>query len=188
MRLWRRQSATSLLQSIVTAGMAALSFAAACQTSLPKAKDNVVSKSSSSVANVDSAVTVDAAYFERTVRPVLEKNCLGCHGVGNRLAGLDLRSRESALKGGTRGAAFVAGRADKSVLYHLVAGDRAPLMPPTGKLPPAQIAVLKRWIDGGAPWSGGTVANARKAGLVVVQSAYSARRAETVNPPGYVTP
>jgi Protein of unknown function (DUF1553)/Protein of unknown function (DUF1549)/Planctomycete cytochrome C len=170
MSRWRPQRAASALQIIATIGMMLLGLAAVCQTTLQKGKggegekENTreVSKTSSSLAPVDSATPVDAAYFENEVRPVLEKNCLGCHGVGNRLAGLDLRSRESALKGGTRGAAFVAGRADKSVLYHLVAGDRAPLMPPTGKLPPAQVAVLKRWIDGGAPWSGGTVANARK--------------------------
>ena len=166
----RPQRIVSAIQVIMTSGMAMLALAAACQTTVQKgkggegakAKITPVSKTPVSPAAADSAAPVDAAYFERSVRPLLEKNCLGCHGVGNRLAGLDLRSRESAVKGGTRGAAFVAGRADKSVLYHLVAGDRAPFMPPTGKLPPAQIAVLKRWINGGAPWNGQTVANAKK--------------------------
>ena len=170
MRRGRPQQIASALPFIMTFGIMLPGLAAACQTTLQsgkgreaeKEKTSAVSKTASSPANVNSPTPIDAAYFERSVRPILEKNCLGCHGVGNRLAGLDLRSRESALKGGTRGAAFVTGRADKSVLYHLVAGDRAPLMPPTGKLPPAQVAVLKRWINGGAPWSGGTVANAKK--------------------------
>lgn len=112
--------------------------------------------------SVPTAPAIMSAYFEREVRPILEKKCLGCHGVGNRLASLDLRSRASALKGGSRGAAFIAGRADKSLLYLLINGNRAPLMPPTGKLPAAQIEIIKRWLDGGAPWGNGEVVSAKK--------------------------
>ncbi len=105
---------------------------------------------------------VDVAFFEREVRPILEKSCLGCHGVGSQLGGLDLRSRESALKGGVRGAAFAPGKADQSLLYHFITGRRTPVMPPTGKLPPAQIEVLRRWLDGGAPWPSGRIEDAQK--------------------------
>ncbi len=106
---------------------------------------------------------VDNAYFTRDIKPLMEQNCLGCHGVGGtRLSGLDMRSRESLLKGGTRGKSFIAGNAATSTLYQLVSGVRAPLMPPTGKMPNADIAKLKRWIDGGAPWPGGAIESASK--------------------------
>jgi len=108
-----------------------------------------------------SAGPVDAAYFEREIQPILSQRCLGCHGVGNKLAHLDLRSLESTLKGGTHGAALVPGKASKSLLYQLVSGSRTPLMPPGGKIPAAEIEKLRRWVDGGAPWSGTAVETAQ---------------------------
>jgi hypothetical protein len=111
-------------------------------------------------ANVGAKV--DSAYFTQEVQPVLQKSCLGCHGIGARLSGLDLSSRKAALQGGTRGAAFVEGNAAKSVLYQMVSGTRTPQMPPTGKLSPAATAVLKRWIDGGAPYADAPVTTAQK--------------------------
>lgn len=105
---------------------------------------------------------VDSAYFEREIQPILSQRCLGCHGVGNQLAHLDLRSREATLKGGTHGTALVPGNAAKSLLYQLVSGTRTPLMPPGGKLPAAEIEKLRRWLDGGAPWSGTAVETAKE--------------------------
>ncbi|WP_395090677.1 PSD1 and planctomycete cytochrome C domain-containing protein [Armatimonas sp.] len=100
----------------------------------------------------EKVVKVDAVYFESKVKPILEKHCLGCHGVDIQLSHFDLRSRESAVKGGTRGVAIVPGSAEKSLLHKLLTGSRAPLMPPGGKLPASEIQILKLWMDGGAPW------------------------------------
>ncbi len=111
---------------------------------------------------VAPASRVDSAFFSREVQPILEKSCLGCHGVGARLSGLDLSSRASALHGGTRGAAFVAGSASKSVLYQMVSGVRTPQMPPTKKLSVSDTAVLKRWLEGGAPYAEAPITTAQK--------------------------
>ncbi|MBB6053221.1 PSD1 and planctomycete cytochrome C domain-containing protein [Armatimonas rosea] len=97
-------------------------------------------------------VKVDTVYFTQKVQPILEKRCVGCHGAETQLSHFDLRSRESTLKGGTRGAALVPGNAAKSLMHILLTGSRAPLMPPSGKLPASELATLKTWIDGGAPW------------------------------------
>jgi cytochrome c553 len=105
---------------------------------------------------------VDQAYFQRDIKPILAARCLGCHGVDNRLGKLDLRSKASAMTGGTHGAALVPGNASKSFLFQLVNGNRTPLMPPGGKLPAGEIAKLRRWLDGGAPWADGAVENATK--------------------------
>jgi hypothetical protein len=110
----------------------------------------------------DTSSPVDAAFFTRQVQPLLEQRCLGCHGVGVQLSHLDLRTRQSALQGGTRGAAFVPGDAQKSLLYKLVTGVRAPAMPPSGKLPAHEIQILRRWLDGGAPWAGNALQTAQK--------------------------
>jgi hypothetical protein len=93
--------------------------------------------------------------FRSTVEPVLKRDCLGCHGEGQMLANLDLRSREGALKGGERGPALVAGKAKESLLYQVLVGGGVVQMPPGGaarRLPPDVTAAIGAWIDGGAPW------------------------------------
>src|SRR6266404_8338084 len=52
-------------------------------------------------------------------RVIFENNCLACHGE-TRMSGLDLRQRDAALKGGTRGPAIVPGDPDASLLYKAV--------------------------------------------------------------------
>jgi hypothetical protein len=63
---------------------------------------------------------------------------------------LDLRSRESILAGGERGAAIVPGDAKKSLLFRLAAGLEQPSMPPGKKLSPADLETIRQWIDAGA--------------------------------------
>jgi ankyrin repeat protein len=52
---------------------------------------------------------------------------------------------------GRRG--VVPGSSENSFLFHRISGSQFGMqMPPTGPLKPEQIAVIKRWIDEGAPW------------------------------------
>lgn len=83
---------------------------------------------------------------------ILQRECLACHGDA-RMAGLDLRSRAEALKGGGRGASIVPGRPDESLLYQVVAGEHEIRMP-AGKAPLSteQVASIKSWIAEGAHW------------------------------------
>jgi hypothetical protein len=90
-----------------------------------------------------------AASFERDIRPIFEAACAACHAE-TRTSGLDLRTRESAIKGGNNGPAIVPGRADESRLYRRIAGLEEPSMPMDGALTAQQIAIVKRWIDDGA--------------------------------------
>jgi hypothetical protein len=94
-----------------------------------------------------------ADFFEKRVRPLLTARCLGCHGESRRQAGLDLRSRAGMLKGGDSGPALVPGSAEKSLLYRKLASRE---MPPrkTGKLADDEVAVVRAWIDAGAPAPG----------------------------------
>ena len=116
------------------------------------------------------------------VRGILEKRCLGCHGVGNRLGSLDLRSRASALKGGLRGPALAPGDPAGSLLWQMVSGARQPLMPPGGKLPAGEAEVLRRWIAEGAPWPGESLDEAAK------QSWWSFRPVVRPKPPAERSP
>lgn len=94
--------------------------------------------------------------FAADVLPLLEKACLRCHGTERPKGGFRLDSRESALKGGSSGAAILPGDSAKSPLIHYVARLVADLeMPPEGKGDPltaAEIGVLRKWIDQGASW------------------------------------
>jgi hypothetical protein len=103
------------------------------------------------VWGVAVARTQDSVSFEKDVRPILQASCETCHGE-TRTSGLDLRTRDSALKGGDNGAAIVPGRADQSRLYRRIAGLEEPSMPMGGELTAQQIAIIKTWIDQGAHW------------------------------------
>ena len=70
--------------------------------------------------------------FSRDILPVMEASCLACHGADTQLGRLDLRTRESALTGGARGAAIVPGNAEQSRLYRFVAGLERHRMPMSG--------------------------------------------------------
>src|SRR5882724_1731161 len=87
-----------------------------------------------------------------TGQEVLEQNCSSCHAQASPMGGLDLRTRESALRGGRRGAALVPGQAEKSLIVQAVEGAGELKMPPGKKLPMEAVAALRAWIDAGAPW------------------------------------
>jgi mono/diheme cytochrome c family protein len=91
-------------------------------------------------------------FFLSKVKPVLDANCMGCHGDAAR-GGLKLDSRESALKGGKSGPALVPGDPQKSLLMQAVRQDHDTLkMPPAGRLSDDTIANLGQWVKDGAIW------------------------------------
>ena len=95
------------------------------------------------------------------VRPILSDNCFRCHGNDEkaRMAGLRLDQAESAYarrSGQQERFAIVPGRPDESELIRrITAPTVARRMPPavTNKvLTPAQIEILRRWIEQGAQY------------------------------------
>ncbi len=96
--------------------------------------------------------TVDTvAFFETKVRPVLIEQCVACHGDKQQAGGLRLDTAEGLAKGASSGAVVVAGDAQSSLL-RAVHYDGKIKMPPTGKLPAAEIAALTEWVRRGATW------------------------------------
>ena len=91
--------------------------------------------------------------FAKDIQPIMERTCWNCHGGSMQSSKLDLRTRESALRGGAHGSAFVPGNGEGSRLYRLVAGLEAIRMPLEGtQLTAAEIATVKKWIDQGAQY------------------------------------
>ncbi len=93
--------------------------------------------------------------FLRDVRPILAANCYTCHGPDAQESGLRLDRRDAALAEADSGhPAIVPGNPNKSRLLKLVQESDPDLRMPQDADPlrPEQVAVLRRWIEAGAPY------------------------------------
>jgi hypothetical protein len=98
----------------------------------------------------------DVAFYEKEVLPILRANCLKCHGEGEKVrGGLHLTGRHLVLKGGDTGPAVTLDDPAKSRLLQAINWRDGLEMPPKGKLPAKEIAVLTRWVEAGLPWTPG---------------------------------
>jgi hypothetical protein len=92
-------------------------------------------------------------FFEKKIRPLLVERCFECHGGDHHKGGLSLVSRKRALAGGDSGEAITPGEPKESLLIEAISYDPDGYqMPPKGKLPQGEIALLTRWVQMGAPW------------------------------------
>src|ERR1043166_7161150 len=79
-------------------------------------------------------------------RAILEKNCFACHGSA-QMSGLDLRQRETILRGGKRGPAIVPGKPEESLLYQASTHLGELKMPPSkNPMSPGDLTLLRKWI------------------------------------------
>ncbi|HVS34495.1 MAG TPA: PSD1 and planctomycete cytochrome C domain-containing protein [Gemmataceae bacterium] len=109
-----------------------------------------------SVRAADSPPTADQlAFFEKSIRPVLVKECYSCHSTGaEKIRGsLKLDTRDAIRKGGDHGPAVVPGDPEKSWLLKAIkhAEDVKPMPPKKDQLSDAVIADFEKWIAIGAP-------------------------------------
>src|SRR3954471_9421232 len=75
--------------------------------------------------------------FTKQIKPILEQNCLKCHGEEQKKGGLRLHTKEAAITGGDSGTALVAGKSKESPLYtSTVLSDDEKAMPPRKKEKP----------------------------------------------------
>jgi mono/diheme cytochrome c family protein len=128
--------------------------------------------------------------FKQQVRPILEQNCLRCHGGKAVESDLDLGDRDSLLKGGQHGPVVVPGKSQDSLLVKLIMHQREPHMPKVGaKLSDAAVASIRSWIDLGAPYDGPLIANrAKKKSWTERTLPGDARHFWSFEPPAKVTP
>ncbi|MFO0964496.1 MAG: c-type cytochrome domain-containing protein [Gemmataceae bacterium] len=97
----------------------------------------------------------DLAFFEAKVRPILAERCFSCHSTKAKKTrgGLALDSRERVLEGGDSGPIATAGKPDESRLVEAISHKNPKLsMPPTGKLPDGERAILVEWVRRGLPY------------------------------------
>ncbi|HWH68442.1 MAG TPA: c-type cytochrome domain-containing protein [Candidatus Sulfotelmatobacter sp.] len=107
----------------------------------------------------------DLPTFTAVVQPVLQQNCVACHGPQKAKGRLRVDSLAALFQGGEAGPAVVPGKAAESPLLQRVllplSSDNH--MPPEGKPQPSpeDIALLKWWIETGA--------SSNKAGAMMVE-------------------
>ena len=97
----------------------------------------------------------DPVDFKKQVRPILEVNCLKCHGTEKPKGDLVMVTRADTIKGGESGTALVPGDPAKSKIYTTTTlpDGHDDLMPPKGdRLSAQQQETLKAWIQEGAVW------------------------------------
>ncbi|MCI0356883.1 MAG: PSD1 and planctomycete cytochrome C domain-containing protein [Planctomycetaceae bacterium] len=105
-------------------------------------------------AAAQSTSTEGIEFFESKVRPLLLTHCSKCHTAKKAAESgeLVLDSPAGIQRGGSRGALFAPAKPSESLILKAVSYADAELqMPPDGKLPAAEIAVLTKWLDLGAP-------------------------------------
>ena len=94
----------------------------------------------------------EVGLFSNAVAPLLRQHCVACHNADKKRGGLDLTTREGLLTGGDSGLVVKPGAAADSRLLWLVAGPEAKMPKQGPKLTAEEVAVLRQWIDDGAPW------------------------------------
>lgn len=113
-----------------------------------------------STENLDLA-SGDQISYNFHIRPILSDKCFACHGpdANKREADLRLDTEEgafAALKESPGKFALVSGKPLESEVYHrIVSTDPGAIMPPPESnlsLTPAEIDLIKRWIEQGAKY------------------------------------
>jgi hypothetical protein len=100
--------------------------------------------------------------FRDHVAPVLEKQCVHCHGGASSKGNLSLTTAQGVFKGGDGGPAVVAGKPEESPLLEMISGD-PPEMPKKGaSLSRREVAQIRAWIEQGAYWPAGLVLKDRR--------------------------
>lgn len=96
--------------------------------------------------------------FSRDVAPILAERCVACHNTRSPGGRLNLDSFASLLKGGESGATVNAHHSADSLLITMVEDGSMPK--DADPLSAAEIAVVRHWIDVGAPLDAGVVLTA----------------------------
>ncbi len=96
------------------------------------------------ILNCCAIATAASPSFTRDIRPILLRQCQGCHQPASKASDLDLTNYQGFAKGGRRGATA-------PILVKYITGESQPRMPIGGPpLTPDQIQLFKDWIAAGA--------------------------------------
>jgi hypothetical protein len=89
--------------------------------------------------------------FEKDILPLFQQHCVKCHRDKPKRAGLDLSTAAGLAAGSESGPVLVKGSAVKSVLFEKIEGRTMPPPEKKDRLSDHEIAMIRKWIEGGAP-------------------------------------
>ncbi len=96
--------------------------------------------------------------FSRNIAPIFAQRCVACHNTRSAGGRLNLDSFSALLKGGESGGTIVAHKSAESLLVTMIEDGSMPKE--ADPLSPEEIAVVKHWIEVGAPLDAGITASA----------------------------
>lgn len=127
----------------------------------------------------DAAAPAEKVTYTDHVLPILRAKCAACHASDQAKGGLVVDSYTALMQGGASGEVVAATDLGGSRLWALVNHDEEPHMPPKEpKLPEAQLAVIKKWIETGALETSSSTAKAKKPAFSLGKTTISAERPE----------
>lgn len=110
----------------------------------------VVLSATSAISQDDASK--DVVTYKDHISPILRKRCGSCHNADEAKSDLNLMTYQTLISGGSSGVAISPGSAAQSLLYRLVSHQEEPAMPlRQPKLADAELALIAKWIDHGAP-------------------------------------
>jgi mono/diheme cytochrome c family protein len=125
----------------------------------------------------DPAKPSEAVTYRDHVLPILRKHCINCHNPDKATSDLNVTTYQTLMAGGSSGEPITPGSPDQSLLYSVVAHIEEPHMPPKQpRIPDAELAVIKKWIELGAPETAAGAAKAAARSVAIdVTTASSAK-------------
>lgn len=90
-------------------------------------------------------ITAGLLSWETSIGPLFQQKCGTCHGV-TAVSGLNLSTYADAFKGGSMGQVIVPNASADSLLVKIQSAGGHP-----GQLTAEELAIVKEWIDAGAP-------------------------------------
>jgi DNA-binding beta-propeller fold protein YncE len=154
--MFRSRTCYCILCAVIAAAAAAMLFLAT-----PVA--------SAQPPGADATPPAKPVSFIKDVAPILKENCYACHDAKKHSGKLEMISYAKLRQGGEDDDPIVPGKPDDSLMIELLTTDSGKRMPPPpkdkvspsdGALPPAKIAVIKRWIEQGAKLDADVAADA----------------------------
>lgn len=121
------------------------------------------------------------------ILPLFKAKCGSCHNANDRKGGLTLDNYAGTMQGGSSGTVVEGGDPGSSYLWSLVTHESEPKMPPNSeKMPEAELALIKKWIEGGLLETSGSSAKMKKKSSLAKIEVSGERPAEVAMPIGYL--
>ena len=114
------------------------------------------------------------------IEPLFRSKCFRCHNQDRKKGDLAVDTFAALMEGGSSGAVVQLGDPDASRIVTLIERIEEPHMPPRGdKLPDADLAMVRSWVEAGAPETKSSKVRVAKPKIDLTVNASAAER-----PPG----